>query len=62
MRHAAANLRRPREREQLYHHRVEGRDGAGVVARDQAAADHDLLIYPIRPGVLEIGRQRRPED
>jgi acyl transferase domain-containing protein len=40
------------------HFPIERRDVAGTAARDQIAVDDDLLIHPVRSGVLEIGFER----
>src|SRR5689334_2090060 len=44
----------------LDHPAVEGRNVVGVSARDQPVIDHDCLVHPLCPGVLEIGLERRP--
>src|SRR5580700_11107588 len=49
-----------RRAEQLAHFTVEGRNIIGAAARHQALIRHDLLIHPVRPGILEIGLERWP--
>ena len=45
--------------EHLDHFPIECRHVARTAARDQIAVDNDLLIYPVRSSVLEIGFERR---
>ena len=40
------------------HFPFECRDFGGTAGRDQIAVDNDILIHPLRSGILEIGFER----
>src|SRR5262245_32127138 len=42
------------------HFAIEGRDVVRLTARYKVAINHRLLIYPLPPGVANIGLERRP--